>query len=814
MSQGGFGRGGRGALLQEGFREAQRRPGTDNSDESNSATRSYPWLPTPREDCIGLVRNYSDRSTLGHVIANAAINATSQRDAPLASMAPIPTTGRGRSAIFEMISKQMEGGNGALPRLIGRGRSISDLPLPADLSLPLGRGRSMLLPHPQVDQAAGGDQGAIGGMPRPIGRGRSAQLQGLVGETAAPAFLVPQALQPTVPVSSGLQRVSPPQRISPPPSTAVEKRMEQMSLEEKEPVIRRGESGVVLNCSANYISLILEPGKGVYEYEVKFAPEVDAMNIKFQLISSLFGKKRTFDGTTLYLPQKLDEEIKIYNETTKTGLQVTITIIYKRQKRLGECVHLYNVLFKRIMVVLDLIRHGRNHYNPREAQVIPQYKLEVWPGYVTAVDEYEGGIQLCFDASHRVLRTQTVLDTMREYVSKYPTNFKDELFKAVIGQSVLTRYNNKLYRVDDVMWNKTPGDTFEKHGKLTREQIVCLVPEFCFLTGLTDSMRNDYQLMKSIAMYTRITPNQRQMALQKFINNVNQSQEASQLLLDWGLKLSPTTVKLEGRTLNPEAIMFGKNGKFPGSSQADWGSQCTRNQVLVAVNLNNWVVVYVPKDQRVSNDFVSTMKRVGPQMGIMVSDANMVPLRDDRVETFLRALRESITPSTQIVVIICPSARTDRYSAIKKLCCVEKPIASQVRIKTFVQSRDSSYPKVLLIIILKKIVFKVINSRTIMKQDKIRSVTQKICLQMNCKLGGSLWRVQIPFKNVMVCGVDSYHDAEYKGKSWAGFVASLDGDMTKWYSRVAIQLPSQELLDTLVAMLINAIHRYKEVRKS
>nr|CAD7262484.1 unnamed protein product [Timema shepardi] len=34
-----------------------------------------------REDCIDLVRDYSGRSTLGHVIANAAINATSHRDA-------------------------------------------------------------------------------------------------------------------------------------------------------------------------------------------------------------------------------------------------------------------------------------------------------------------------------------------------------------------------------------------------------------------------------------------------------------------------------------------------------------------------------------------------------------------------------------------------------------------------------------------------------------------------------------------------------------------------------------------------------------
>ncbi|CAG2053099.1 unnamed protein product [Timema podura] len=53
---------------------------------SNTARRHmagslpYPWLPRPREDCIGLVCNYSDRYTPGHMIANAAIRATSQGD--------------------------------------------------------------------------------------------------------------------------------------------------------------------------------------------------------------------------------------------------------------------------------------------------------------------------------------------------------------------------------------------------------------------------------------------------------------------------------------------------------------------------------------------------------------------------------------------------------------------------------------------------------------------------------------------------------------------------------------------------------------
>ena len=40
------------------------------------------------------------------------------------------------------------------------------------------------------------------------------------------------------------------------------------------------------------------------------------------------------------------------------------------------------------------------------------YSLEVWPGYITAIQEYEGGLMLLTDVSHKVLRTETVLDVM------------------------------------------------------------------------------------------------------------------------------------------------------------------------------------------------------------------------------------------------------------------------------------------------------------------------------------------------------------------------------------------------------------------
>jgi len=77
----------------------------------------------------------------------------------------------------------------------------------------------------------------------------------------------------------------------------------------------------------------------------------------------------------------------------------------------------------------------------------------------------------------------------------------------------------------------------------------------------------------------------------------------------------------------------------------------------------------------------------------------------------------------QLVVTIFPSSRDDRYNAIKKLCCVDYPVPSQVII-----------------------------TKTIGNPQKLRSVTQKIALQVNCKLGGELWSVKIPTVCAVFCG--------------------------------------------------------------
>lgn len=50
--------------------------------------------------------------------------------------------------------------------------------------------------------------------------------------------------------------------------------------------------------------------------------------------------------------------------------------------------------------------------------------------------------------------------------------------------------------------------------------MIALIPELCNLTGISEAMRTDFNLMKEMAKYTRITPNQRFYAIKKVISKI------------------------------------------------------------------------------------------------------------------------------------------------------------------------------------------------------------------------------------------------------------------------------------------------------
>ncbi|CAK1555842.1 unnamed protein product [Leptosia nina] len=585
------------------------------------------------------------------------------------------------------------------------------------------------------------------------------------------------------------------------------------------PVVKKGEHGTPCEVTANFIHLKFEENT-VFEYEVRYQPEQDHRSLRFKLLNEhhdLF-KVKSFDGTTLYLPHQLPDDVTdLVSTNPYDNSKVNITVVFNRVRRLSEMVHIYNLLFKHIMNDLELVRFGRQHFNNHAAIQIPQHKLEVWPGYVTAVDEYEGGLMLTLDSTHRVLRTETVLSVIKRAAQEVGANWKRVVADELIGSSVMTNYNKKLFRVDAIDDTITPRSTFEKKvdGKevaisyidyyknnygisimdwdqpmlISRDTktvagkevdyMICLVPELCSLTGLSDNQRSNFRLMKDVATYTRITPNQRHSAFKKYISSVLSNETAKNRLKGWGLSIAPETVDIVGRTLPPEALYFGNNVKVPGKPNAEWNNEATKNSVMIAVDIHNWAVLYTDKDKNATMNFVDTVMRCCKPMGITIQKPQMVRLASDRTDAYVTALRSVIQSKPQVVVTICPSSRDDRYAAIKRICCSDNAVPSQV-----------------------------INARTIMNQQKIRSVTQKILLQVNCKLGGTLWNIHIPLKSVMVVGIDAYHDPSRKKRSVFSFVASYSQSLTQWYSKAMFQEKSQEIVDCIKVCFIQALQFY------
>ncbi|KAL5278937.1 PIWIL2 family protein [Megaselia abdita] len=590
----------------------------------------------------------------------------------------------------------------------------------------------------------------------------------------------------------------------------------------KEPVIKMGKAGITKPAACNYIRLKnLNENVGIYEYEVRFNPVIDGRNIRFNLLNqqqNVIGKTKIFDGVVLFLPIRLPDNVTILtSKNSGDDSDVSVKIIYKRKKPMKDCMQFYNILFDRIMKVLNYVRFDRKQYDPTAPKHIPQHKLEIWPGYVTAVDEYEDGLMLCCDVSHRVLCENTVYDILIEAYHSAGAQYQEQAKKAIIGCIVITRYNNRTYRIDDIDFDSSPLSTFKQGDrmvsykeyykqhynidikdskqplltsiKVTRiagkdepiEMTFSIIPEICHLTGLTDKMRSDFKLMREIASFTRVTPNQRMLALQQFNENVNKNKAAKEILNNWGLQLCPRPENLQGRLLPEEKVTF-KCKEFPVGPNADFSRYCTNNELLEVVPLSNWLLIHTRNDGRTAKTFIDLMSKNCKPMGLTMNMPRIVQIDNDQIVSFVNALRSNIKAGVQIVVIICPTSRDDRYAAIKKVCCVESPIPSQV-----------------------------INAKTLANDSKNRSIVQKIALQMNCKLGGTLWSIKIPFSNVMICGVDTFHEAGNRGNSVAGFVASLNGAYTKWYSKSVIQNKKEELVNGLCTSLHMALMTYKKM---
>uniref|UniRef100_A0A3Q3XAQ2 Piwi-like protein 2 n=1 Tax=Mola mola TaxID=94237 RepID=A0A3Q3XAQ2_MOLML len=602
------------------------------------------------------------------------------------------------------------------------------------------------------------------------------------------------------------------------------KKTKKLMIYYKEPLNKAGTKGTPFIIGSNHIPICCK-NEAVYQYHVKFTPNVESMAMRFGMMKdhrSTTGEVVAFDGSILYLPVKLnDVAVKSLRRTDNEEIQIKIQITKILPPTSDLCLPFYNVVLRRVMKIIGLTLVGRNHYDPESTIILGKHRLQVWPGFSTCIKRTDGGLYLCVNVSCKVLRNDSVLDIMNILYHHSKENFQDECAKELLGSIIITRYNNRTYRVDAIEWKKSPKDTFtlmdgtkttfveyysknygitikdmdqpllmhrpKERSKPGGKQIITgeilLVPELCFMTGIPEKMRKDFKAMKDLTMHINISSEQHTQSIKQLLKNISSNPESVKELSRWGLEIGSQIVKIKGRTLPVETICLQSTSFFTGAD-ASWSREIVRDASISSVPLNIWAIFYPRRCVEQAEELVSTMNKVAGPIGVQLARPICVELKDDRTQTYIKNIHSQLTsePNMQLIVCIMVGNRDDLYSAIKKLCCVKSPIPSQA-----------------------------INVRTISQQQKLKSVAQKILLQINSKLGGELWTVSVPLKHLMVIGVDVHHDTSKKHQSVMGFVASLNSSLTCWYSRVTFQNPTEEMIGGLRVCFLAALQKYYDV---
>ncbi|XP_020042473.2 piwi-like protein 3 [Castor canadensis] len=527
---------------------------------------------------------------------------------------------------------------------------------------------------------------------------------------------------------------------------------------------KTGSEGTAIRVLANHFR-VWHPRWPVFKYNVRFQPDVKGARLRAELLfqsERVFGRRRIFDGQSLLSPERLRVSSLELVRQTQDGDIVHITVEFFKELKPTHPDYLryYNVLFRRTLKLINLEQVGRHYYSQEAEEEFRSWGLDVRSGYITSILPYEHSLTLCADVSYRVLQSKTaydVIDGTYEFLRGYPATssrqlqqeLKDRVAKQLLGSVVLTKYNNRTYRVDGINWDQNPRDTFtrsdgtrvtfvEYYLQQYNEQVtelkqpllvslgrwrkgqrdaprepVLLVPQLCYLTGLPRFLPSS--TMKKLVERTRPNANDRVNILKIFIEGLESDQNVQEELERWELRFGSDFMPVSGRVLREVTIFqHDKSESSEGHASHGYG--------------------YDKSKSHVSPLFVFK------------------------------------------VVCILPSDDQKRYADIKRYLCVQCPVPSQC-----VVAETLSSPK------------------------RFLTIVTKIAQQMNCKMGGALWKVETGLQRTMFIGIDCFHDVVHRRKSIAGFVASTDEDLTTWYSQCIFQETGEELVDGLTGCLEAAL---------
>jgi len=394
--------------------------------------------------------------------------------------------------------------------------------------------------------------------------------------------------------------------------------------------------------------------------------------------------------------------------------------------------------------------------------------LEFFPGYTTSINIMKEGIFLNVALKNRYLNTKTCLELIKE------CRCDEEIVDKFVGRSVKTGYSKKNYIVDGVAKDKTPNNTIitydgnevtlvkyykKAHNvdikdtkqilfevKMRDGATIHLVPELCFMTGIDDSMVKDREFMQNLAMYTKFEPQERVNITAKFFE-LMYNKDCRQLKDKQGQVLTKEPSSNDVRTqlgvemASKTSIVNGCVMQAPllkTGNKALYIDKVDRNPVHNNALLKNMdkklLVVYHSKNYSSGASLEEFLNKAGKDYKLSIPQVEWAEVSSFSPKDWIETVNYFQPKNFSLVVFLIDNRSESLYNHLKRHSLSDLGYISQV-----VKAES-------------------INGKRGM------SVASKLLCQMNNKLGGSSYVLDVDNKtnmyrgsNLMLIGVDSSH---------------------------------------------------------
>jgi aubergine-like protein len=167
-----------------------------------------------------------------------------------------------------------------------------------------------------------------------------------------------------------------------------------------------------------------------------------------------------------------------------------------------------------------------------------------------------------------------------------------------------TRYNENIADANQPL-------LINKDRKTGNE--VALVPELCQLTGLTDTMRADFRLMKDLAGIVHTDAGRKVAECKGLFASFAKNEKCAEKQKLWHLKFDDTPTAVPGYKYDAGKLVMGATASgapntFDIEASARDLDRKIQAKMFTQPALNTWGIFHGDRDAQAANQFKSTMK--------------------------------------------------------------------------------------------------------------------------------------------------------------------------------------------------------------